>query len=27
MDSNEELDVKYLAEAMQYRSKTMFIEW
>jgi magnesium chelatase family protein len=26
MDSNEELDVKYLAEAMQYRSKTMFIE-
>jgi hypothetical protein len=27
MDSNEDLDVKYLAEAMQYRSKTMFIEW
>jgi magnesium chelatase family protein len=26
MDSNEDLDVKYLAEAMQYRSKTMFIE-
>ena len=27
MDGNEKLDVKYLAEAMQYRSKTMFVEW
>ena len=27
MDGSEALDVKYLAEAMQYRSKTMFIEW
>jgi magnesium chelatase family protein len=26
MDGNENLDLKYLAEAMQYRSKTMFIE-
>ena len=26
MDGNENLEVKYLAEAMQYRSKSMFVE-
>ncbi|HKL44342.1 MAG TPA: hypothetical protein VJ892_03620, partial [Candidatus Absconditabacterales bacterium] len=26
MDGNENLEVKYLAEAMQYRSKSMFVD-